>query len=82
MLAWLSAWGEVQICIWPSRYHCHSLFLASEKSRLVLVPARPGNPGQSPEIRKMCVCVFKTAKDNLQMTNQTSCGIPFITVSD
>ena len=27
--------GEVQTCIWPSRYHCHSLFLASLKSRLV-----------------------------------------------
>jgi len=24
MLAWLFAWGEVQICIWPSQYHCHS----------------------------------------------------------
>jgi len=22
MLAWLSVWGEVQICIWPSRCHC------------------------------------------------------------
>jgi len=29
-------WSEVQTCIWPSRYHCHSLFLASVKSRLVL----------------------------------------------
>ena len=29
MLAWLSVWGEVQICIWPSRCHCHSLSLAS-----------------------------------------------------
>jgi len=28
MLVWLSAWGEVQICIWPSRCHCHSLSLA------------------------------------------------------
>ena len=23
VLAWLSVWGEVQICIWPSRCHCH-----------------------------------------------------------
>jgi len=26
--AWLSVWGEVQICIWPSWSHCHSLSLA------------------------------------------------------
>jgi len=23
MLAWLSVWGKVQICIWPSWCHCH-----------------------------------------------------------
>ena len=28
--------SEVQTCIWPSRFHCHSLSLASVKSRLVL----------------------------------------------
>ena len=36
MLVWLSAWNEVQTCIWPSGFHCHSLSLASVKSRLVL----------------------------------------------
>ena len=36
VLAWLSAWSEVQTCIWPSGCHCHSLSLASVKSRLVL----------------------------------------------
>jgi len=36
VLAWLSAWSEVQTCIWPSWCHCHSLSLASIKSRLVL----------------------------------------------
>ena len=36
VLAWLSVWSEVQTCIWPSRCHCHSLSLASVKSRLVL----------------------------------------------
>ena len=35
MLAWLSDWSEVQTCIWPSWCHCHSLPLASVKSRLV-----------------------------------------------
>ena len=36
VLAWLSVWSEVQTCIWPSLCHCHSLSLASVKSRLVL----------------------------------------------
>ena len=36
VLAWLSVWSKVQTCIWPSWYHCHSLSLASVKSRLVL----------------------------------------------
>ena len=36
MLEWLSVWSEVQPCIWPSWCHCHSLSLASVKSRLVL----------------------------------------------
>ena len=33
VLTWLSVWSEVQICIWPSWCHCHSLPLASVKSR-------------------------------------------------
>jgi len=36
VLAWLSVWSEVLACIWPSWCHCHSLSLASVKSRLVL----------------------------------------------
>ena len=36
VLAWLSAWSDVQTCIWPSWCHCYSLYLASVKSRLVL----------------------------------------------
>jgi len=36
VLAWLSVWNKVQTCIWPSWCHCHSLSLASVKSRLVL----------------------------------------------
>ena len=36
VLAWLSIWSEVQTCIWPSWCHCHSLSVASVKSRLVL----------------------------------------------
>ena len=36
VLAWLSVWSKVQTYIWPSWCHCHSLSLASVKSRLVL----------------------------------------------
>ena len=36
VLAWLSVWSKVQTCMWPSGFHCHSLSLASVKSRLVL----------------------------------------------
>ena len=36
VLAWLPVWSEMQTCIWPSWCHCHSLSLASVKSRLVL----------------------------------------------
>ena len=36
LLARLSVLSEVQICIWPSWCHCHSLSLTSVKSRLVL----------------------------------------------
>ena len=44
LLAWLSVWGYVQTCIWPSWCHCHSLSLASVKSRLVF-PSGTGLPG-------------------------------------
>ena len=36
VLAWLSVWSEMQTCIWPRWCQCHSLSLASVKSRLVL----------------------------------------------
>ena len=37
VVVWLSVWSEVQTCIWPSWCHCHSLSVASVKSRLVLL---------------------------------------------
>jgi len=53
MLAWLSVWGEMQICIWPSWCHCHSLSLAPvnpdwfyQNGSAFLVPAYPGCPGK------------------------------------
>jgi len=67
----LSVWGEVQICTWLSWFHCHSLFLASVKSRLVLVTAHPSNQGQSPEGHKMDVCVC--FMNNLMETCSTIC---------
>jgi len=36
VLAWLSVWSKVRTCIRPSWCDCHSLSLASVKSRLVL----------------------------------------------
>jgi len=36
VLTWLSVRSEMQTCIWPSWCHCHSLSVASIKSRLVL----------------------------------------------
>ena len=36
VLAWLSVWSELQTCICPLWCHCHSLSLASVKSRLIL----------------------------------------------
>ena len=36
VLVWLSVWSKVLTCICPSWCHCHSLSLASVKSRLVL----------------------------------------------
>ena len=60
VLAWLSVWCEVQTCILPSGFHCHSLSLAPVKSRLVLPfwyrLTHAGSPGQR-AVKRMCVCV-------------------------
>ena len=58
VLAWLSAWSEMQTCIWPSWCHCHSLSLASVKSRLVLpfwYRLTQVVPDKRP-LNGMCVC--------------------------
>jgi len=60
VLAWLSVWSEVQTCIWPSGFHCHSLFLASVKSRLVLpfwYRLSRVVPDKGPLNGCVCVCV-------------------------
>ena len=61
VLAWLSVWSEMQTCIWPSWCHCHSLSLASVKSRLVLpFWYRPTwvVPEKGPLNGCACVCYF------------------------
>ena len=61
MLAWLSIWSEVQTCIWPSWCHCHSLSLASVKSRLVFpfwYWLTPVVPEKVPLNGCVCVCVM------------------------
>ena len=70
VLVWLSVWSEVQTCIQPSWCHCHTLSLASVKSRLVLpfwyrlnwvVPEKGPLNG--------CVCDY-TNRDNLTHSEQ------------
>ena len=69
VLVWLSVWSEVQTWIWPSWFHCHSLSLASVKSRLVLpfwyrltrvVPDKGPLNG--------CACVYRE-KSHKEITN-------------
>ena len=80
VLAWLSVCGKVQICVWPSRSHCHSLFLSSVKSRMVLVLAHMGSPGKSPEVQKtdICVCVSKKFYYKLADTNDKPIAASFV----
>ena len=53
MLAWLSVWSEVQICILPSWCHCHSRSLAPvnpdwfyQNGSAFIMPAYTGCPGE------------------------------------
>jgi len=62
MLAWLSVWSKMQACMWPSWCHCHSLSLASVKSRLVL-PFWYWLTWVVPEkgLLNGCVCVYSVS---------------------
>ena len=63
VLAWLSVWSKVQTCMWPSWCHCHSLSLASVKSRLVLpfwYRLTRVVPEKGPLNGCVCVCVCVT----------------------
>ena len=66
VLAWLSVWSKVQTCIWPSGCHCHSLSLASVKSRLVLpfwYRLTRVVPDKGPLNGCVCVCVHCLLQD-------------------
>jgi len=61
MPAWLSVWGDMQICICPSLCYCHSLSLAPVNPAwfylsgiTFLALADPGCPGQSPAAINGC----------------------------
>jgi len=61
VLVWLSVWSDVQTCIWPIWCHCHSLSLASIKSRLVLpfwYRLTWVLPEKGPLNGCVCVCVY------------------------
>ena len=83
VLAWLSVWCAVQTCIWPSWCHCHSLFLASVKSRLVLpfwyrltwvVPDKePLNGCVCSKLVFLCRCVISFSYLSLAVCYCSSC---------
>ena len=74
-------WSEVQTCIWPSCCHCHSLSLASVKSRLVLpfwyrltwiVPDKGLlNVCVSKYVSNKCIAVCKVATPLRELTFHT-----------
>jgi len=58
VLAWLSVWSEVQICIWPSGCHGHSLSFTSVNPDWFYLSAT-GSPGWSRTraVKWTCMCV-------------------------
>ena len=72
VLAWLSDWSEVQTCIQPSGCHCHSLSLASVKSRLVFpfwYRLTWVVPDKGPLNGCVCVCVCERSHCYLLSTH-------------
>ena len=62
VLVWLSVWSAVQTCTRPSWCHCHSLSLASVKSRLVLpFWYRLTRVVRDKGLLNVCVCVWLIA---------------------
>jgi len=76
VLACLFVWSNVQICIWPSWCHCHSLSLASVKSRLVLpfwYRLTRVVPDRGPLNGCVCVCVCMCLKRDHLGDNCSRC---------
>ena len=75
VLAWWTIWSEVQTCICPSWCHCHSLSLASVKSRLVLpFWYRPTRVVLKKGPLNGCVCVLKVYLSQGIVVTFFSCG--------
>ena len=58
VLAWLSVWSEMQICIMAQRMPrplTVSCFSKIQIGFFFLVPAHPGSPGQR-AVKRVCVC--------------------------
>jgi len=69
VLVWLSVWSELQTCICPNWCYCHSLSLASVKSRLFLpfwYQLTRVVPEKGPLNR--CVCVFSFFRWSVRTT--------------
>ena len=75
VLAWLSVWSKVQTCIWPSWCHCHSLSLASVKSRLVLPFWYLSGSLEARAIKRACVYTLTVSlmMCTLYTSNQRAC---------
>ena len=58
----------MQTCIWASGCHCHSLSLASVKSRLVYLSGTgsPGSPGQR-VVKRVYVCVSQQSETDVHV---------------
>ena len=78
VLAWFSVWNEVQPCIWPSWCHCHSLSLASVKSRLVLpfwYWLTWVVPDKGPLNRCVCICMDIMCKRDVINIPHAHCSL-------
>jgi len=80
--AGVAVWGEVQICIWPSWYRCHSLSLAPVNPDwfyfpgfTFLVPTHPGSPGQSLGGRKTVAVVVYYCQFAHNLPNANQCSV-------
>ena len=72
MLAWLFVWSKVQTCMWLSWRHCHSLSVASVKSRLVL-PFWYRLTWVVPEKGPLNVCMYVCVYMFICIVHRTSC---------